>query len=175
MSAATLNTQQPPRPWYRETWPWLLMAGPAIVVVAGFVTLYYAIVSFDGMVADDYYKRGLTVNQDLSRLERAKTLGITAQLVHDAPGRKVTVTLAGVAASPATLTLRFVHPTRAGSDQRIALSRVAPGQYESALLLPPLSKWNVQLDGNDWSLTGEWSDTSSRPLSLGASAAGLRP
>lgn len=163
------------KPWYREIWPWLLMAGPAIVVVAGFVTLYYAIASFDGMVADDYYKRGLTVNQDLSRLERAKTLGITAQLVHDAPSRKVKVTLAGVADAPATLTLRFVHPTRAGSDQRIALNRVAPGQYESALLLPPLSKWNVQLDGTDWSLMGEWSDTSSRPLSLGAAVAGSRP
>lgn len=174
MTAATLNTQQPPRPWYRETWPWLLMAGPAIVVVAGFITLYYAIVSFDGMVADDYYKRGLTVNQDLTRQERARTLAIRASLTHDAPARKVSVALAGNAELPATLTLRFVHPTRAGSDQRITLNRVAPGQYESALLLPPLSKWNVQLDGADWSLVGEWTDTAAKPLSLGTPVAGAK-
>ncbi|MDX2218427.1 MAG: FixH family protein [Burkholderiales bacterium] len=157
-----------PRPWYRETWPWLLMLGPAIVVVAGFVTLYYAITSFDGMVADDYYKRGLTVNQDLSRLERARTLGIAAQLSHDASARRVVATVSGKADFPATLALRFVHPTRAGSDQRVTLNRVAPGRYEAALLLPPLSKWNVQLDGTDWALAGEWTDTAQRALTLGA-------
>lgn len=155
------------RPWYRETWPWLLMAGPAIVVVAGFVTLYYAIVSFDGMVADDYYKRGLTVNQDLSRLERAKTLGITAHLTHDANSRQVAVAVTGQADVPATLTLRFMHPTRAGSDQRVTLNRVSPGRYAGALLLPPLSKWNVQIDGADWALAGEWTDTAQRALTLG--------
>ncbi|MBL8516685.1 MAG: FixH family protein [Betaproteobacteria bacterium] len=166
MTAPTI-TAQPSRPWYRETWPWLLMLGPAIVVVAGFITLYYAIVSFDGMVADDYYKRGLTVNQDISRLERAKALGITAQLTHEAAVRQVRATVAGKADFPATLTLRFMHPTRAGSDQRLTLNRVSPGRYEAALLLPPLSKWNVQLDGADWALAGEWTDTAQRALTLG--------
>ena len=32
----------PVTPWYREPWPWILMAGPAIVVVAGFATLFIA-------------------------------------------------------------------------------------------------------------------------------------
>ena len=32
-------------PWYKERWPWLLMAGPAIVIVAGFITAWLAIVS----------------------------------------------------------------------------------------------------------------------------------
>ena len=27
---------QTPKPWYKEPWPWLLMSGPAIVVVAAF-------------------------------------------------------------------------------------------------------------------------------------------
>ena len=60
-----------PPPWYRQIWPWLLMLGPGIVVIAGFITLWLAITSFDGLVADDYYKKGLGVNQDLSRRERA--------------------------------------------------------------------------------------------------------
>ncbi|MBV5267272.1 MAG: FixH family protein, partial [Burkholderiaceae bacterium] len=61
-------------PWYREPWPWILMSGPFIVVVAGFITAYLAVISNDGLVSDDYYKQGLTVNQRTERDQRAITL-----------------------------------------------------------------------------------------------------
>jgi len=61
-------------PWYREPWPWLLMAGPAVVVVAGFVTLWLAFNSDDGLVADDYDKRGQAIHQTLSRDRAAAAL-----------------------------------------------------------------------------------------------------
>ena len=65
-------------PWYRQRWPWLLMLGPAIVVVAGIVTAVIAIETDDGLVADDYYKRGLAINQTLERAARTAVLGLTA-------------------------------------------------------------------------------------------------
>ena len=40
------------KPWYREPWPWILMAGPAIVVVAGIATAWLAVRSNDGLVED---------------------------------------------------------------------------------------------------------------------------
>ena len=39
------------------------MAGPAVVIVAGFITAWLAIESNDGLVDDNYYKVGLSVNQ----------------------------------------------------------------------------------------------------------------
>ena len=47
MSSKALNQsssaeQEHSKPWYREPWPWLLMAGPAIVVVACIITIYLA-------------------------------------------------------------------------------------------------------------------------------------
>ena len=54
-------------PWYREPWPWLLMLGPAIVVVAGLYTAILAVRSDDGLVATDYYRQGLEINKKLSR------------------------------------------------------------------------------------------------------------
>ena len=59
----------PSQPWYREPWPWILMAGPAIVVVAGFVTAYLAVTTNDGLVAEDYYRRGIEINR--TREDRA--------------------------------------------------------------------------------------------------------
>ena len=39
----------PAQPWYRERWPWILMAGPATVVVAGLFTAWLAVRSDDGL------------------------------------------------------------------------------------------------------------------------------
>ena len=54
-----ISPRTPAPPWYRQRWPWLLMAGPAIVVAASMVTLWLAATTDDAIVADDYYKRGL--------------------------------------------------------------------------------------------------------------------
>ena len=54
-------------PWYRHRWPWLLMLGPFVVIVAAAITVYLAVISNDGLVDDDYYKQGLAINQTLAR------------------------------------------------------------------------------------------------------------
>ena len=45
-----------------------LAAGPAVVVVASLVSAWIAIRSDDGLVAEDYYKRGLLINKKLENL-----------------------------------------------------------------------------------------------------------
>jgi len=42
------------KPWYREPWPWILMSGPAAVLVAGGFTAWLAFSSADGLVVDDF-------------------------------------------------------------------------------------------------------------------------
>ncbi|MCK9508095.1 MAG: FixH family protein [Pigmentiphaga sp.] len=49
------------RPWYKEPWPWILMAGPAVVVVACVVTIYLSFAHADVPVAGPHVKRGLKV------------------------------------------------------------------------------------------------------------------
>ncbi len=117
MHAAMSAPVPPAQPWYRHRWPWLLIAGPGIVVVAGFVTLWLAIASDDGLVADDYYKRGLAINRVLERTQRAAALGLSATVDVDAGGA-ARVTLVSpsrdAAATPTVLKLVIAHPTRAG-------------------------------------------------------------
>lgn len=59
-----------PAPWWRHGHVWLVLAGPAIVIVAGLVTVYIAASGADPLVAQDYYRRGVEINQQLAR-ERA--------------------------------------------------------------------------------------------------------
>ena len=154
------------QPWYREPWPWILMAGPATVVVASLVTVWLAVRSDDGLVVDDYYKQGLAINKALARSDAAERLGITAEL-YLADGR-VRVLLGG--AHRGALTLRLVHPTRAGMDQKLDLDMVRPGLYE-AQALPLLSgRWHVVLGQDDWRLAGDWKLPAAGTLKLGGPA-----
>lgn len=162
-----------PQPWYREPWPWLLMSGPAIVVVAGVITTVIAFRTADGLVADDYYKQGLTINQTLKREQRAAALGVRAGLLYLPEQARVQVMLEGVA--PQALTLRLAHPTRAGRDQVVALQLLRPGLYEGAL--PPglmgqrdAGRWLTALETPDWRVAGVWLDPASAPLRLEAAA-----
>ncbi|MBM4219904.1 MAG: FixH family protein [Gammaproteobacteria bacterium] len=135
-------------PWYREPWPWILMSGPAAVIVAGAITTWMAFATADGLVADDYYKRGLAINAVLGREQAAARLGIAAQF--ERSGDRVRVRLAG--AAPDALFLQFAHATRAGHDLRLRLSPAGGGLYEAAL--PPLATghWRLILEDP----RGEW-------------------
>lgn len=54
------------KPWWKYGHVWLIISGPAAVIVAGFVTLAIAIRTPDPVVADDYYRRGLDINKTLA-------------------------------------------------------------------------------------------------------------
>ena len=50
-------------PWYKQFWPWFIIALPASAVIASFITLWIAISNPDGMVlTDTEYRR---VNSEL--------------------------------------------------------------------------------------------------------------
>ena len=55
-----------PKPWWKFGHVWLVIAGPALVVVASFVTLYLAVSGRDPVVDEDYYRKGLEINKTLS-------------------------------------------------------------------------------------------------------------
>lgn len=147
-----------PNPWYREPWPWLIMAGPAIVVVAGIVTTVIAVRSFDGMVADDYYKQGLGINRVIAREAAAKSMNVSAAVAFGPERTRVRVSVTGDSL-PESLRLAIVHPTVRGEDQSVLLARVAPGTYEGAMRPPRLGAFRLQLEDGEgrWRLTGGWS------------------
>ena len=51
--------------WWRYGHVWLIISGPLLVVIAGFVTAYIAIRNPDPVIAEDYYRQGLEINQTL--------------------------------------------------------------------------------------------------------------
>ena len=127
-------------PWYRQRWPWLIMAGPLAVLIAGAVTTWIAFASADGLVAEDYYKQGMGINRRLAREEAARRQGISAQVELSA---QIAVTLRG--AAPEALFVHLAHATRAGHDVRL---RLVPSGGKYVADLPPLppGRWRIMIE-----------------------------
>ena len=52
------------QPWWKFGHVWLIVAGPVLVVIASFITLYLAITRPDAVI-DDYYRKGMEINKTL--------------------------------------------------------------------------------------------------------------
>ena len=52
--------------WWRHGHVWLLIAGPAAVVVASLFTAWLAAHGQDPVVAQDYYRQGVEMNKTLA-------------------------------------------------------------------------------------------------------------
>lgn len=143
-------------PWHRVPFVWLVITLPLTAVVAGFTMLWLAIATDDGLVADDYYKRGKEINRVLARDRAAVGLGLKATLTMDAGSHRLTLQLdlRDDTKPPELVELHFLHTTRAGLDKILILPRKSGALYEAPL--PELSpgRWHLQLSAQNWRLTG---------------------
>ncbi len=52
------------QPWWREPWPWILMAGPALAIVGCAITIVLAFQNYgDQAIHDGGVKQGLVVSK----------------------------------------------------------------------------------------------------------------
>jgi uncharacterized protein len=172
-----------PTPWYRQRWPWLVMLPPAVAVVGCIVTITLAVRSSDGVVASDYYKRGLAINEQLARSQFAARIGLQAWVAARglSSGDEVRVTLRAAQSVPpeAALKLRLVHPGRAGADREAMLARIAVhddgrtveyvGRWQESAPLGGQVGWHLVLEAGAWRLDGDASTIAGgTPLQVGA-------
>ncbi|HHJ16506.1 MAG TPA: hypothetical protein ENJ80_07390 [Gammaproteobacteria bacterium] len=137
--------------WYRQGWPWFLIALPASAVFAGIATLILAIQSPNAMVVDDYYKEGLAINQQLHRQTAAHNMDLKALLRSD--GKQLSLELSASEPVPDdSISLQFIHVTRAELDREVTLQRQPDGRYLAQLPELANGAWNLHLRGGD----GNW-------------------
>ena len=64
---ATVNASQAAcSPWWKFGYVWLVIAGPAAVLVAGTATVWLALAFPETLVAQDYYRQGIKINKTLA-------------------------------------------------------------------------------------------------------------
>ncbi|QCP14817.1 cytochrome oxidase assembly protein [Pseudoduganella umbonata] len=158
-------------PWYRERWPWLLMAGPAAVLAAGCYTGWLAFAQQDALVVGDYYKRGKAINQDLRRDRTAAALDASIALRYDAAHGVLHGRLATrETAQGGALQLHLAHATQPEKDLRLLVRPDAAGRFAVPLPLLERSRWTVLVEDErrTWRLEGRWHWPAERQITLTA-------
>ena len=157
----TDNSLQEQPPWYRQFWPWFLIALPLCVVIAGFNMLYIALKYPHSMVDDQYYKEGLAINQSLDQDRRAAQLNVAAEIVFQPFGDNetayVVVSLSGLANYPEQLRLLLLHPGSQSLDRTLELKQIEAEQYSAQLTQQYQHSYYLRLQPVDksWRLNGK--------------------
>lgn len=170
----TLAAKENSKPWYKEPWPWFLMSGPVIVIIAALTSAWIAIRSNDGLVTEDYYKQGQAAGETLTRSKHAEELGISAgmRLTDD----QVSIRLTGrQTEQPAALNVTLSHPTRAGIDQKAVL-KLRGDVYAGKLNLPASGQWLVLVEdeARTWRVMGSVVLPAAGEVVIGATETGSK-
>ncbi|QYF92703.1 FixH family protein [Massilia sp. PAMC28688] len=154
-----MQTQFPSLPWYRHRWPWLLMLGPFIIVIAGVITGVLAWQRQDAMVVDDYYKRGKTINLDLRRDDAALARRLAINWHYDAGKGVLTGRLSAAGeAVRAPFRIHLAHSTQPSKDLTLDVFPNADGKFTVALPALVQARWQVTVEGGarEWRLRSQW-------------------
>jgi hypothetical protein len=146
-------------PWYAHLWPWLLMMGPVVVILAGSYTCWLAFSKQDALVVDDYYMQGKAINQDLRRDRVATGLGLSFNGRYDAATGKLQGTLLSVGAPMAgKIRIHLAHATQPEKDLKLEAQSDQRGKFSVELPMLERARWQVLVESErrDWRLTGIW-------------------
>lgn len=139
-----------PSPWHKEPFVWLLIAIPSCAVIMGIATLALSITSYDGLVVDDYYERGMEINRRIEREQRARSLQLSMNSKLSRTRLEIELQSGQQMPLPEILDVQLAHTTRAGFDQELELVRSADGTYSVHIekLIP--GAWYIQVSADDW-------------------------
>jgi len=145
-------------PWYKQFWPWFLIALPLTAVIGSMITMKIAFTDADGLVKDDYYKQGLAMNQDKARKRYAENLGLEARGKINVDTGTVTIVLNDAAIGHYDrLNVTMIHPTRSHNDMSIPVQKTGNNSYEGEMNLDPKpGHWWFRLSPeiNNWYIEG---------------------
>lgn len=162
---AMLASDAPPPPWYRQLWPWLLIAIPGVSVLLGILMITLASIGHDALVVDDWYKEGKAINRRIERDGVAVRRGLEARFARAPDGLVLELGARdGAFVPPAALDVRWVHVTRAERDGGATFRHAGGGRYVAPdARLPGDGRWRLHVEpapadgagAGDWRLVSE--------------------
>jgi hypothetical protein len=162
-------------PWYRQFWPWFIIALPAASVVGGLTTLWISLQTTDSLVLRSEDGVRNASDRHIAAQRFASEAGLAALIDVDRNTGSVSAVMRSgdLDVVPATLEFELSHPAFADRDQSIMLSKAMPdaegnpvwvGHFAS---VPAGRFYAILKSGDTWRLTAEWHGEASLTLRPG--------
>ncbi len=170
--------QEDTKPWYRQFWPWFIIALPASAVIAGFTTLWIAMQTTDSLVLVPEQGVKAEADRQVAAARLASELGLAAAVDIDlTTGAVKAVMRSGdLDATPATLDFEMSHPAFADRDHLITLTKAMPDAegnpvWVGHFVSVPEGRYYAVLKSSDWRLSAEWNGDAALTLRSGGDGA----
>jgi hypothetical protein len=158
-------TELDTKPWYRQFWPWFLIALPASAVIASLYTVSLAVRTTDSLVVTSDDGMDVVAGRHLAAERRARELGLRATVEFNMASGAIILTLTADSQVdwPTSLELLLSHPAFAARDMTITMTRSLPDAagnptWSGHFVDVPDGRWYLVLeDGDAWRLNGTWS------------------
>lgn len=166
------------KPWYRQFWPWFIIAIPASSVVAGISTVWISMQTTDSLVvhAEDGVRSAADRQMAARRLASELDLAALLEIDPDTGVVSVVVRSRDLPEIPATLDFELSHPAFADRDQHLTLNKAMsdadgnPVWVGHFVSIPSGRFYAVLKSGDSWRVSAEWQGETS--LTLRARGAG---
>lgn len=160
------------QPWFRQFWPWFIIALLSSSVIAGLTTVWISLQTTDSLVVKSEDGMQIFAERRINAEQLAAELQLAALIRIDSDTGAISVTMRSgdLKAVPPALELEFTHPAFAERDQLIALHQAQPDEAGNPVWVghfvdTPDGRWYVVLkSGDDWRLSAEWQGESSLTL-----------
>ncbi len=154
------------KPWYKQGWPWFLIALPASAVIAGIATIIIATKNSDSLVKADYYKEGLAINQSIEQQKKAKSLALSFTL--ERADSSLSITTVKELKTP-VLYLFLQHPADPEKDTTVVLNRssnVLSYQGNAEQIYDVNYRVTLYPPEQDWKILARWQPENESPKTL---------
>ncbi|MBW3697878.1 hypothetical protein EK599_19525 [Vibrio sp. T187] len=143
------------KPWYKQFWPWFLIALPMTVVVWTVITVTVFTQNSVHLVTEDYYKKGKGINIDLSKIKVSEELGLKASIESESNSITIKLDKGELPHFPAIKAM-FVHRTLPDRDFTELLTADAKGNYRVTPSQEIQGPWFIEITphNEEWLIQG---------------------
>jgi hypothetical protein len=164
------------QPWYRQFWPWFIIALPASAVIGGLATLWISLQTTDSLVlrSDDGVRNASDRHIAAERFASAAGLVALVDIDRDTGTVSAVMRSGALDSLPTTLEFELSHPAFAERDQVITLTKALPDEdgnpvWVGHFVTAPKGRYYAVLSsGNTWRLSAEWQGEASLALRPGS-------
>jgi nitrogen fixation protein FixH len=126
---------------------WWVISFFAVIFIANFFFIYFALSSWTGLSTENAYEKGVRFNETLAKADAQKIQGwqSTVSLVGGTQLKIILTDKNQRALRGLGVSAKLIRPVKEGNDQKFMLKEFGPGIYQAPVAFSHQGRWQVEV------------------------------